>query len=415
MPDIELKDITTQIEAVKTATLDSITKAKSELTEKYNAAIAAGAPAAELKVEMEKSLKRLDNIQTRMDAIEAEWSRGNSFTDKNPKSVGERFVEDEEIKKWCQKGWHKGGTGMHLKSFMEFPEFFPASTKTTITSSAVGSSTPGILVPERIPGIVKPGVRRIRVRDLMPRMSTSNNAVEFVKENAFTNTASPTAETISKPESALTFSIDSATVKTVAHWIPIAKQTLDDFQTLQGYVNQRLLEGLKDVEDYELVAGDGTGQHLSGLSTEATAYDTARNVAGDTRIDKLNHAISQVEDVLLYADGIILHPRDWRAIELIKTEEGGANTGTYLMGGPAGNATPTLWGLPVAITTAVTRGTFYVGAFALYTQVWDRMAARIDISTEHADYFIRNMVAVRAEERLAFTVTRADAVIYGSF
>src|SRR5690348_18206430 len=55
---------------------------------------------------------------------------------------------------------------------------FAGETKTTITSSAVGSSTPGILVPERIPGIVAPGIRKIRVRDLLPRMQTRNNAVE---------------------------------------------------------------------------------------------------------------------------------------------------------------------------------------------------------------------------------------------
>ena len=143
--------------------------------------------------------------------------------------------------------------------------------KISFSSRAVGSSTPGILVPERMPGIVKPGVRRLRVRDLMPRFPTSNNAVEFVKENAFTNAASPTAETISKPESALTFAIDSATVKTIATWIPAAKQVLDDFAALQSYINQRLLEGLMDIEDYELVGGDGTGQHISGLTTEATA------------------------------------------------------------------------------------------------------------------------------------------------
>ena len=87
----------------------------------------------------------------------------------------------------------------------------------------------------------------------------------------------------------------------------------------------------------------------------------------------------------------------------------------YLLGGPAGVASPVLWGVPVAITTAVTRGTFYVGAFGPYCAVVDREDARVDISTEHDDYFIRNMVAVRAEERLTFIQTRTDAVVYGSF
>ena len=39
----------------------------------------------------------------------------------------------------------------------------------------------------------------------------------------------------------------------------------------------------------------------------------------------------------------------------------------------------------------------------------------MEISTEHADYFIRNLVAILAEERLAFAVKNPNAVIYGSF
>ena len=43
------------------------------------------------------------------------------------------------------------------------------------------------------------------------------------------------------------------------------------------------------------------------------------------------------------------------------------------------------------------------------------MDATIDISTEHSDFFTKNLVAVRAEERLAFVVYRTTALVYGSF
>src|SRR5690606_8368033 len=95
----------------------------------------------------------------RLDAVESGMSRGNAFTDEAPKSLGERVIEDESIKNFAGKVYHKGSGAMKLKSFMEFPEFHPGM-KATITSATVGSSTPGILVPERMPGIVKPGVRR---------------------------------------------------------------------------------------------------------------------------------------------------------------------------------------------------------------------------------------------------------------
>ena len=403
------------VEGIQATQLAAIEAAKSEWARKHDELVAAGADSAEVKASVDRAMKRLDRM-------EAEWTRPEVGVPQR-KTLGDYLVASDAVKQMADQS-KQGGVGvvnsqraiLRLKSFMEFDDFAPLSMKTTITSAAVGSATPGILNPDRIvDSIVRPGVRRLRVRDLMPRLTTTQNAVDFVRENVFTNAASPTAETISKPESALTFAIASANVRTLAHWIPAARQVLEDFGALPGYVNQRLLDGLKDVEDYEIVAGDGTGQHLTGLSSTATAYDTARNVSGDTRIDRLNHAISQIEDVLHYADGIILHPRDWRAIQLVKDESGGANTGMYLLGGPAGVASPVLWGVPVAITTAVTRGTFYVGAFGPYCAVVDREDARVDISTEHDDYFIRNMVAVRAEERLTFIQTRTDAVVYGSF
>lgn len=368
---------------------------------------AKGADVNTIRQMLERAIARLDTMEQELTRVPLATALPST------KSITDRFRESTDYKHWVENVGRaqKSSFSMRMESLWP-PEL---QLKTTITSATIGSSTPGILIPERVPGIVKPGVRAMRVRDLIPRFPTLNNAVEWVKENVFTNLASPIAETISKPESALTFTIDSASVRTIAHWIPAAKQVLDDFGLLQAYVEMRLLEGLKDIEDYELVAGDGTGQHLSGFSTEAAAYDTARSVASDTKLDTLNHAISQIEDVHHNADGIILHPRDWRAIQLLKTEEGGTNKGSYLVGGPTGEAAPIIWGVPVATTTAVTKGTFYVGAFQRFTALFDRMEARVDVSTEHADFFIRNLVAIRAEERLALAVYRSDAVIYGSF
>jgi HK97 family phage major capsid protein len=152
------------------------------------------------------------------------------------------------------------------------------------------------------------------------------------------------------------------------------------------------------------------------LINEATAYvDATYDQTGDTDLDKLVRMLTQLEDGNRVGSGYILHPRDWRRLQTIKADQGGgANTGNYVLGGPQGNTPPMAWGLPVATTTSMTVGQAFVGAFATMVILWDRMSSRIDISTEHSDYFIKNMVAIRAEERLALTVLAADAVIYES-
>ncbi|MCY1382155.1 Phage capsid family protein [compost metagenome] len=57
---------------------------------------------------------------------------------------------------------------------------------------------------------------------------------------------------------------------------------------------------------------------------------------------------------------------------------------------------------------------FLVGAFSLGAQIFDRLLAEILISTENDKDFEKNMVSIRAEERLAFSVYRPEAFVTGS-
>jgi hypothetical protein len=43
------------------------------------------------------------------------------------------------------------------------------------------------------------------------------------------------------------------------------------------------------------------------------------------------------------------------------------------------------------------------------------MQLLIEVSTEHSDFFIRNLVAIRAEKRLALITRRPGAFVAGSF
>lgn len=64
-----------------------------------------------------------------------------------------------------------------------------------------------------------PGLRRLTVRDLLAQGRITSNALEYVRENVFTNAAALIAEGTLKPESNITFTKETANVKTIAHWI----------------------------------------------------------------------------------------------------------------------------------------------------------------------------------------------------
>jgi HK97 family phage major capsid protein len=127
-------------------------------------------------------------------------------------------------------------------------------------------------------------------------------------------------------------------------------------------------------------------------------------------MDVLRLAMLQAALAEYPATGHVLHPTDWAGIETLKD-----STGRYIIGNPQGTTQPTLWGLPVVATQAITVRKFLTGAFKLGAQVFDRWTARVEIATENEDDFIKNLVTILAEERLALAVYRPEAFIYGDF
>jgi len=74
-----------------------------------------------------------------------------------------------------------------------------------------------------------------------------------------------------------------------------------------------------------------------------------------------------------------------------------------------------LWGLPVVATQSMDAGDFLTGAFRMGAQGWDREDATVTVSTEDRDNFIKNMVTILCEERVALTVYRPEAFVKGDF
>ncbi|SAU80383.1 phage major capsid protein [Klebsiella pneumoniae] len=338
---------------------------------------------AKVNEEMTKTGQRLFDLEQRLSS--------------GPDNPGEKKSFSERAAEELIKSWN-GSKGN-----------FEASTFNKSLGS--GAASAGSLIqPMQVPGIIMPGLRRLTIRDLLAQGRISSNSLEYVRENVFTNNAASVAEKALKPESDITFTKQTANVKTIAHWIQASRQVMDDAPMLESYVNNRLLYGLALEEERQLLNGDGSGDDLEGINHVATAYDTALNVTGDTRADIIAHAIFQVTESEFSASGIILNPRDWHNIALLKDNEG-----RYLFGGPQAFTSNIMWGLPVVPTRAQAQGTFTVGGFDMASQVWDRMDATIEVSREDRDNFVKNMLTILCEERLALAHYRPSALIKGTF
>jgi HK97 family phage major capsid protein len=293
----------------------------------------------------------------------------------------------------------------------------PVTRKALTNSGVTGAALtyPGTQVLARP---LEPLQRQLTIRDLLAPGRISGPVLFYQRETGFTNNAAPVSEGSLKPKSELTFELITEPVRTLAHLFDVSLQMLSDVPYIRSYIETRGMYGLKYVEENQLLTGSGTGQNLSGIYTEATAYaaPTGATVNGqpaggpnEQDLDKLRLALLQVELAFAFANGIILHPTDWASIELLKD-----STGQYLFTNPQNTTTARIWGRSVVTTPAMTQGRFMVGDFARYAQIFDREDANVAISFENKDNFERNMATIRVEERLALAIYRPEAFVKGT-
>jgi len=394
-----------QIKRAQDAASDAIEEVRKEGTihGKTNEQLTA---LGESTKEMSLGLKELKD---RMRDLEQASAKRPSGPDA-PKSLGQIVVESDQFK--------AGQANYKAKKYQMDAVEIGSFHNTAI--SGVGTQTTGttgqLVAPDRVPGIILPGLRRMTVRDLLSQGRTDSNMVEFVKENVFTNNAGPQYDTTSptaqqegavKNESGITYTLTQVAVTTLAHFIPASRQILADAAGLQSYIDGRLRYGLMLEEEDELINSAGANGELNGLNNQATAF--TGGVTNQTALDTLLKAFTQISLSEFDATGVILHPTDWRDILLLKD-----TTGRYLFADPHGMNKPMVWGKDVVATQSQTSGTFTAGNFVLAAEIFDREDASVRVSDQHADYFTRNMVAVLAEERLALVVYRAAAIVKGN-
>ena len=385
------------------ASLDKISGDVKAAGEKALAeAKAAGKLSEETKAEVDKLLVTQGELQANLQATQqalAKLEANGAGGDVQHESFGQRFVNGDEFKAFAGKTTPRGRVDMTFHAAI-----------TTLTTDADGSAG-DLVTATRLPGVIAPPDRRMTVRDLITPGRMDGQVLEYVKETGFTNNAGMVAETAKKPESTLKFDLVTTSAKVIAHFVKASRQILSDASQLASYIDGRLRYGLAFKEEQQLLNGDGTGQNLLGIIPQASAFVAPFDPAGtETNIDNIRLAMLQAALAEFPATGIVMHPSDWARIELLKD-----TTGRYIIGNPQGVAQPTLWGQPVVATQAISVDKFLTGAFKLGAQVFDRWEARVEVATENEDDFVKNLVTILAEERLALAVYRPEAFIYGDF
>lgn len=390
-PELTPEQKAAQIKAQFDTKLDGV----KAIAEKALAEAEKGIPMSETAKELaDQALTAMNEAKSRIDELEQKMDRGGGGGGDELQTAGQRFVEDEGFKSFAGQTRPRGRHIVEVKDI---------TSLTTDAARSVGT----LVQPQRVAGTELPQ-RRMTIRSLLAQGQTNSSSIEYDREKLFTNNAAPVAEGASKPQSEIQFDEATAPVRTIAHWMRASVQILADAPGLRSIIDQRLRYGLAYIEEAQLLTGSGTGQNLSGLITNATAYAAPGSLTASSPVDVARLMILQVALAEYPANGIVMNPIDMAAIEMMKDQAGG-----YLIGDPQGTIQKRLWGLPVIETQAIGVDKSLVGAFDLAAQIFDRQDATVEVSTEDQDNFIKNKVTIRAEERLALAIYRPQALVYG--
>jgi HK97 family phage major capsid protein len=304
-----------------------------------------------------------------------------------PKSLGELLTESAE---------YKAGVGGPRPSFaVDLPGI---SLKTTMTESAGWPIYS--MIPQRL---VLSAQRRPVVADLVPQSMTTYPSVLYMEETTFTNNAAGVLETGTKPESALALTRRTVPLEVIAHLLPVTNQQLEDVTGIRDYIDGRLTFMLQLAEETELLTGNGTSPHLQGFLTKSGIQTQARGA--DASQDAIYKAMVLVRFTgFAEPSGIVMNPANWQTIRLMTS-----TTGQYLIAPPTEDGIERLWGKPVVQTPAMTLNSALTGDFQLYSHISRRDGIRIDVSDSHNDNFAKNILSIRAEERLSLEIYRAAA------
>ncbi len=292
---------------------------------------------------------------------------------------------------------------------MSLPTFFPQAA--TIVSEDL--HIPG----QRDPEVFGPLRRPYSVRDLLITRPTSAPSIEYLRGTRTGSAAIQAVEGDAKAELAMDFTLHQAAVKTIAAWVPASRQVLDDATMLADYIDLELRDALRLTEDAQLLKGNGTGANILGLWTSATAYNRGSGTSGavgsgDAPLDTMRRAITQLQLARGTPTGIVINPVGLEKLELSKD-----SNGNYVMDLDVRdqNGRATVWRVPAVVTDAIGADEWMLGDFNRAARLYDRQQATVEVATEHADFFTRNLVAILAEERVALTINRPTMLIIGTF
>lgn len=271
----------------------------------------------------------------------------------------------------------------------------------------------GALVIPSQGGYAELPYRPLTLLDFIPTTGTDSDSVDYVRQLtrpssadyvAETTNVTPGAEDGLKPTGSISWERVNEPVKTIAELIPATRQALADNGQLQGLLQNELVYDVRRKLEQEIAIGPGTSERFAGLVTDAAnSYTRGASDPDENIADAIHRGMTTVLLDDYEVDFVLMNAVTDEKLELMKN----AND-DYMNGGPFRSSVGTVWGRPKVINNSLEDDQVVVGA-RRGAQLWLRSGVDVFVSDSHKDWFARNVLALLAELRAAFLVTRPNA------
>jgi HK97 family phage major capsid protein len=284
---------------------------------------------------------------------------------------GRAFVESDQFRNYTGHGQSSRFEGV---GFLDFEE------RAAITTANLA-----------IPHFVLPPVEYRTTAPLLEicgRVTVSSGVVDWV-EIGGDPLAAVVAEGAVKPEAAFTVTPKTSTLDTIAHWVQITRQALEDASYIQSMIEGKLRRGLLNKAEADMAAAIDASTAVQ----VATATAAQGGLSAAIRV-----GLGKVQAAGFNPNAVALNPADAAALDF---------TSSTIVN-PASGAP--YWGLKPVAAAAIPAGKAYVGDFQAGATLFDRGVTNVFLSDSHAALFISNILVILAEARLKSAVTEPLAL-----
>lgn len=181
---------------------------------------------------------------------------------------------------------------------------------------------------------------------------------------------------------------------------PIDRYVLEDARNIESWMGGRLTQEILDALDTEILEGDGTGVHFTGLAhatgTQAQAFDA--NI-----LDTVAAGANKLEAHGIGVQLIALSPTDWLKVQTFKDA-----AGRYYLGNVIDPMARKLYGHQVVSVPGLQAGTGWVIGTDTLSLSTD---GQIKVEWDRSRGFTRNEIQARVEGRFNLDILKPHGLV----